>query len=728
MAIKIDEQKRIFEVGDDNFSFILTVNAVNVLKQSYFGPKISVEDYFSNDVSASEFKLESDILNTWDLEKGEFQFREVPTPSDYEYKEAMVKITRKNGVILSDFKFESYEILPSLPKPDGMPYASSGETLKIVLCDDKAKIKMVLYYSAVDGALLRHNEFINFGDEEVFIDRAYSFTLSLPNHNYDAITFYGAWSRERSFERTPLHHGVFQIDSKFGTSSPYLNPVMLLCDKNATEDFGRTYGALLVYSGSHAFKAQVGLKSNTLLMAGINDYNFCWKLEPNEKFTTPQAILAVSDEGFGGVSRIFHDALRNNLINKKYVFSKRPIVINNWEGTGFDFDTDKLIAIIDRAIGTGIDTFVLDDGWFGIRNNDQAGLGDWVVNTDKLRGGLNPIIEHCHKNGLKFGLWFEPEMVNPNSDLFRAHPDWIISADGYQPKDSRYQYCLDITRKDVRDYIVDAVNKILKEHDIDYVKWDHNRYVSDDYMKALPADRQKECHHRYCLGYYDLCERIVFANPNIFFEGCASGGGRFDAGTLYYFPQIWLSDMADAVERTRIQYGSSFAYPLSTMSCHVSKSPYWATGRTVSPKTKADIANLGAFGYEYDTTEISDEEIALIPEQVEKYHAMEELVLKGDLYRLESPFDADRNFSEIIVSKDKQKAHLIVFTHNKSHFAPQRRIYLKGLNPNYKYLIKELSIVVSGSTAMNYGLLVKEQNDILGRGDYATETYTLEKV
>lgn len=731
MSIIVNEEKKIFALTDEKTTFIMTVNEIDYLKQSYFGKSICVEDFINEEVSSEEFKLEYDIKGAWELNNTNLQSREVQTQSNYDYKEAMVKITRKNGVVMSEFLFESYEILKSLPKPEGMPFAKADETLKITLNDKKAKVKMILYYALVDGALLRHNELINYGDEEVFIDRAYSFSLHLCDHEYDAVTFCGSWGNERCFERTPLHHGVFQIDSKYGVSSPVLNPFMIVCDKDTTEDYGNAYGLLLVYSGSHAFKADVWLKGNTYVTGGINDYNFCWKLEPNEKFTTPQAILVPTDKGFGDISRTLHDVLRNNLINPKYVNEPRPVVINNWEGTTFYFDKQKLIDIIDKVIGTGIDTFVLDDGWFGARNNDRAGLGDWVVNTEKLPGGLKPIIDHCHKNGLKFGLWFEPEMVNPDSDLFRAHPDWAISVEGYKTRDSRYQYCLDITREDVRDYIVDAVNKVLKENEIDYVKWDHNRYVADDFMKMMPADRQKECHHRYCLGYYDLCERIVNANPDIFFEGCASGGGRFDAGSMYYFPQIWLSDMADAVERTRIQYGSSFAYPLSTMSCHVTKSPYDNMERVTSPHTRADIAHLGAFGYEYDTTKVPESELALISSQVKEYRDMQDLVLKGDLYRIESPFTYKRNFAEMIVSKDKKKAHLTAFSFEHRGFQPTRKIKIKGLNPDYRYKVLETGETFSGKTLLNKGIIIPDGHKKHEKGkrvDYTTDTYTFIKV
>ncbi|MCQ2399106.1 MAG: alpha-galactosidase [Clostridia bacterium] len=600
-----------------------------------------------------------------------------------------------------------------------------NETLKITLVDSVAKLRAHVYLACAgeSGGIVSFYSFENFGEKPLFIDRAYSFGFTLQEVDMDVISLYGAWGRERAVQRTPLYQGLYQVDSKRGTSSHQANPFIALCDKTTSEEYGRAYGSTLIYTGSHVFKACVGMRNGVFVTCGINDANFSWKLSAGEKFDTPQAITVFSDEGLSGMSREFHDVIRDYVINPKYVNSPRPVVINNWEGTFFDFDDEKLCAIIDKVVGTGIDTFVLDDGWFGARDNDRAGLGDWVVNEKKIKGGLNTVINHAHENGFKFGLWFEPEMVNPDSDLFRAHPDWIISAPDYTPGQSRNQFCLDITRKDVRDFAVNAVNSILDAYDIDYVKWDHNRYVAEDYMKAMPADRQKECHHRYALGFYDLCERIISTHPNIFFEGCSSGGGRFDAGAMYYFPQIWTSDNADAVDRTRIQYGTSFVYPLSTMSCHVAISPYGFNGRSTPVKTRADVAHLGATGYEYDTTKISDEEIAEIKNQVKEYREMQDVILNGDLYRSVSPFEGNGHMCETVVSKDKTKAHFFIF---KRIFYPDThklKFYPNGLNPDFNYMIKETGEIRSGRTLMNLGITLKED-----RRDFVTVTYNFIKV
>ncbi|MDE6273878.1 MAG: alpha-galactosidase, partial [Clostridiales bacterium] len=375
------------------------------------------------------------------------------------------------------------------------------------------------------------------------------------------------------------------------------------------------------------------------------------------RFYTPQAALCYSDEGLGALSRAYADFLREKVIDPNYVYKLRPIVVNNWEATYFDFNNEKLFAIIDEAAKLGVDTFVLDDGWFGKRDNDRSGLGDWFVNEEKLAGGLKTVINRCKQKGLHFGLWFEPEMVNEDSDLFRAHPDWAISKDGVVPVRSRNQLVLDFTRKEVVDYAFAAVSKILKENDISYVKWDMNRFITEIYTDALPAHRQGEFMHRYILGVYDLAERLTSAFPEVFFEGCASGGGRFDAGMLYYFPQIWTSDDTDAFERTKIQWGTSYCYPVSAMSCHVSACPNHQTRRVTPLNTRGAVASLGATGYELDLSKLSEEEKKEVKEQIKQYKKIDELVLKGDLYRLCNPFESNY-FAMLLVSKDKSQAYV----------------------------------------------------------------------
>lgn len=404
------------------------------------------------------------------------------------------------------------------------------------------------------------------------------------------------------------------------------------------------------------------------------------------------------------MSRAYHDFFRDYIIDPKYVSRRRPVVINNWEATYFDFDNEKLFAIIDEAAKLGIDTFVLDDGWFGKRENDTAGLGDWYVNESKLKGGLKAVIGRCKERGLKFGLWFEPEMVNEDSDLFRAHPDWAIAKAGVSPCRSRSQLVLDLTRKEVVDYIFEAVSKVLSENDISYVKWDKNRDITENFSASLPPDRQGEFLHRYTLGFYDLADRLTKAFPDVLFEGCAGGGGRFDGGALYYFPQIWTSDDTDGLERTKIQWGTSMCYPLSSMSCHVSACPNHQTHRTTPFETRGAVASLGATGYELDLTKLSDEEKEQVKAQIKNYKRIDELVLKGDLYRLSDPFKSNY-FCEMLVSKDKKEAYLVGERFRGDPCDHDRVLRLRGLQENKRYMIEELHITMSGAALMSAGVL-----------------------
>jgi alpha-galactosidase len=481
-----------------------------------------------------------------------------------------------------------------------------------------------------------------------------------------------------------------------------MNPFMALVRKNTDEFQGETYGYNFVYSGDFVFKAQIEQNEELRIVGGINDYDFSWEIASGEKFVTPEMVMVYSDMGLGEMSRAFHDLYRNYLINPRYVRENRPIVINNWEATYFDFNTQKLLQIVDSVKDTGIDTFVLDDGWFGKRDHDRSGLGDWFVNEQKV--DLKRVIDYTHDSGLKFGLWFEPEMVNEDSNLYRAHSDWAMHVEGVAPCTGRDQLVLDLTRKEVRDYIVDTVSAILKTYPIDYVKWDMNRPLTENYSAWL-GKNGKETHHRYVLGLYEICERLVNGFPSVFFEGCASGGCRFDPAMLYYFPQIWTSDDTDAYMRTIIQYGTSFCYPLSAQSCHVSVCPNHQCGRVTPFDTRGDIARLGSTGYELDTTKLNQEDFAKISMQVAKYKQAQDLVLNGDLYRLNNPLE-ENLFAELLVSKDKTKAFLTVMRPICIPNHKTIRVYPKGLNEFTRYYVPELNLEWSGRNWMSLGVIV----------------------
>lgn len=693
--IKFDETTNGFLLSGNKFGYAAYVNGEGCLQNLYFGKKTEFEDLgYLISRGGSRAACADEI------------------PSEYggygrgDYREPTVIAERKDGAAMSGFRYVSHKIYDGVPEVQGMPHArSGGQTLSVTLKDECSDILVILNYTVWEHSdvIVRNAEIVNAGKEPVTLKKAFSFCTDLPEREYSALRLYGSWAKERYPEATKLGRGVTRIQSLRGSSSHQMNPFMGVLCESCTENEGECYGVQLIYSGSFAITAEVNYNGTLRLQGGINDLNFGWKLESGERLVTPQAALCYSCEGLGGMSRAFADFLRERVINPKFVYKRRPIVVNNWEATYFGFDSEKLIALIDEAAALGIDTFVLDDGWFGKRNDDKSSLGDWFVNTDKLEGGLKPVIERCRKNGLKFGLWIEPEMISEDSDLYRAHSDWAIKKDGVEPVRGRNQLVLDLTRGEVVEYVFNAVSEILTEHEISYVKWDFNRTLTEFYSAKLPADRQGEFAHRYVLGFYDLAERLTAKFPNVLFEGCAGGGGRFDAGALYYFAQIWTSDDTDGLERTKIQWGTATCYPVSSMSCHVSACPNHQTQRITPFETRGVIASLGATGYELDLTKLNEEEKQNVKEQIKAYRQIDDLVLKGDLYRLSNPFESNY-FCEMLVAKDKARAYVAGERFRGDPCDYDRILKLYGLDENKTYRICELGLTASGKALLNAGI------------------------
>ena len=703
MSISFNEKTKIFYLSGKELTYAFQINPFGYLEHLYFGKNIPYEDItyvkaFGANTNAAQVPghMSGGTYNQFATE--------ITFYGTGDYREPTVEIIDKNGDRLTELLYDSHEILAVKPKISGMPSLDGGETLVVHLKDKINGFACDLYYTVYDDAsvIARRAVYKNGSDNDIKLNRAYSFAVTLPEQQYEAMCLPGAWASERHINRIDFSKGVFSVDSKRGSSSATMNPFLALISKGTTETSGEVFGANLVYSSSFVLKAEGTVEGRINMLGGINDFDFSWKLGAGEEFETPEVVLAYSCEGLGAMSRAFHDVYRNHLINKRFVDKKRPIVINNWEGTYFDFTGEKLKRIADGVKGTGIDTFVLDDGWFGKRDDDKSGLGDWVVNEKKLGEPLSSVIEYINGIGLKFGLWFEPEMINEDSDLFRAHPDYAIGAPNRARCYTRNQYMLDLTRKDVRDYIVASVNSILKTHNIEYVKWDHNRNLTEGFSFGRDAERQQEFAHRYALGVYDLCERIVEANPSIFFEGCSGGGGRFDPAMLYYFPQIWTSDNSDAEARTKIQYGTSMIYPLSTMSCHVSESPNHQEKRVTASNTRATIAHLGATGYELDASKFTDEDRARVKTEVEEYNSVSDLVLNGDLYRIDNPFDGNY-FTVCVVSKDKSFAEMVAYRRVGEISRQIHKVKAAGLDENKIYYVPELKRNLSGATLMNAG-------------------------
>ena len=710
----------IFYVSGKRYTYAMYVNAAGYLQHAYYGKKVSFADI--------EYYV-AQIGNRFEPKKGDInadsKFDTMPSEYGFyahgDYREPSVIAVRSGGAAMSRLRYGKHAVYDGVPACKGLPHVrGGGQTLEITLKDDFSDTEIILTYTAFDDSdvLVRGAQIVNTGKAQTVLKKAFSFCVDLP-YGDSLLRLYGDWAAERTPVVAPIERGVTRLQSLRGASSHQTSPFAAVISADCTEERGECYGVQLVYSGSFAITAEKTFGGAVRLQGGVNDTNFEWVLGAGESFTAPQALLCYSGDGLGELSREYADFLREHIINPQYAYKRRPIVVNNWEATYFDFDSDKICAIIDEAAELGIDTFVLDDGWFGARNSDKAGLGDWAVNEQKLLGGLQTLINRCKRNGMRFGLWFEPECVNEDSDLYRAHPDWAIGKTGVEPCRHRNQLVLDFTRKEVVDHIFATVSNILSAYEISYVKWDFNRSISEFYSQTL-GSCQGAFAHKYMLGVYDLAQRLTAAFPDVFFEGCAGGGGRFDAGMLYYFPQIWTSDNTDAYERVRIQWGTSLCFPASSMSCHVSACPNHWTQRTTPLQARGAVASLGAFGYELDLTKLSDEEKETVREQIRQYKQTDTLVLRGDLYRLYSPFESDL-FCEMLVSKDKSRAYAVGMCLRGDPYET-RTVRLKGLDENKTYTVAELGLSASGTALMQIGL------PLSAMGDYDAWQWHIEEV
>lgn len=611
-----------------------------------------------------------------------------------DFRVSTIEVQACSGAYGADFVYVSHSICDGKYTVEGMPSAFAGEdrvqTLSVILKDPVTGLKLELLYGVYErqDIMTRAARLVNEGSERLTLHRAMTLCLDMPQGQWDLLHFHGRHEMERQMERVKLTSGIRTISTRRGASSHHHNPFVILAQPETTENNGECFGVMQVYSGSHRTDIEVDFRGMTRVAAGVNDELFAWQLEPGETFHTPEAILAFTHEGIGELSRRFHRFLRGNMMRSRYACEPRPVLINNWEATYFDFDSDKIVAIARQASELGVDMMVLDDGWFGGRiKDDNAGLGDWVVNEKKLGGSLKDLIVRVHALGLRFGIWVEPEMVNEDSDLYRAHPDWAIALPQRKPAMGRNQLVLDLSRAEVVDYLTQCLTRLLADHPIDYVKWDMNRNISDLYSHACAADRQGEVLHRYMLGVYELLQRITTAFPDVLFEGCAGGGGRFDAGMLAYFPQIWCSDDTDAVERLTIQHGTSFGYPICAVGAHVSACPNHQTGRSVPLWTRAIVAMNGTFGYELDPNKLSDEEKEEIREQIACFKQHRNLIASGDYYRLTDPQGGDFCAWQYA---DKREALLgFVRPHVRANCAPVC-LRLFGLEENAVYRIDDV--------------------------------------
>ncbi|MGQ3491269.1 alpha-galactosidase [Limosilactobacillus mucosae] len=710
MSIQVNASNRLFHLQTKHTSYVFHVIEDGSLGQLYYGPKIPFKDDYAN----LNTREEHDCTNTRTDEDVEFQAellkQEYAGLGKGDYRYPAFQITYPNGSRTSEFQYRDYELKDGKARLTGLPStfaddSNDSQTLTVKLADGDLELQLHYTIFADEDVIVRSTTFVNHG-KTVFLNRALSAQLDLPDANYDFIQFAGSWSRERHLHRSHLRPGTQSISSLRTASSHQENPFFMLARPHTDNNQGAVFCFNFVYSGNFLDSVEVDQFDTTRVLIGINPDEFGWKLNSGDSFQTPEVIFSYTDNGFNALSQQLGAFYAQHLINPHFAHQERPILINNWEATFMDFTEDKLMPIVERAKELGIEMFVLDDGWFGHRDDDRSSLGDWFVDEKKFNHGIAGFAKRVHDLDMKFGLWFEPEMISIDSKLYQTHPEWMIKTPGRGQTPGRHQFVLDMSRQEVVDYLFGLMSHIIQDAKLDYIKWDMNRNITEMYGADLPADQQLEFSHRYILGVYDLYDRLTKAFPDVLFESCASGGGRFDLGMMYYAPQAWCSDDTDAVERIKIQDGTSYGYTPSMWGAHVSAVPNDQVGRLTSIDMRAKVAYFGAFGYELDVTELSDEEQATIKQQVAFYKQYRKLFQFGTFYRLETPDTSDNVYGWETVSHDKQTAigmrYQILNGANPAYI----RYYFKGLDPERRYTVNDGSEVFSGAELMNAGYFV----------------------
>ena len=727
--ITYNENKKIFHLQTNKSSYIFGYYKDHFLIHMYYGKKLSKEFEFEDFLPV----LEGACFETPDIiglrESSDLLPMEFPCYGSCDLKTPAFHAKYSDGSRITVLSYDSHKIYGGKPKINGLPSVYTeddreADTLEIVLKDELKNLKIKLFYTVFNeiDVISKRAEIINNSDDKIEIMSAYSGALNLfENEKYEMIQLTGSWGRERQIYRYPVKYGFQGIDSKRHTSSHFFNPFIAIAEKNADETQGEVFGMNLLYSGNFSALTDVDSYGTARVLMGINPFDFGWKLAKDETFSTPELIMVRSGEGIGEMSRVFHKLYRTRLIRGKFRDAERPILINSWEAMFFDFTEDKILNTAKKAKECDMDLLVLDDGWFGKRNDDKSSLGDWFVNKEKLPNGIDGLAKKINDMGLKFGLWFEPEMISKKSELFEKHPDWMIQIKGRFPSEHRNQNFLDLSNPEVCEFVYHSVADMLKKAPISYVKWDYNRNASEMGSLYLSEERQQELSHRYYLNLYGILERLVTDFPDVLFEGCSGGGGRFDPAMLSYFPQMWGSDDSDAVERLFIQYGTSLCYPVSTIGAHVSAVPNHQLARTTPLKLRGNVAMAGQFGYELDLGKASEEDISVIREQIKTYKIIRNTVQKGDMYRLASPFEGDHvawNF----VSEDKSKCVMFHYVIKGKVFKGIYRVKLQGLLKDADYMEINSKKIYSGESLMYVGLPFGEQED------YSSDMLILEKI
>ena len=731
--IIFDENNRIFKLDTPGSSYMIKIaDEEGFLLHMYYGKRLN------STITDDLCRLEQSPFIPSKNERERASFMDC-APFEYpchglgDYRDDAFSVLNKAGHTATSFSYRSHKIYSGKPALKGLP-ATFGtedecETLEITGVDEANGLGITLFYSVFcdTDAIAKSVRIENTGNADIKLTKVLSSCVDFYGDEYDTVFLHGSWARERIIDRKPLGYGKHYVSSLRGESSHQEHPFIGLLAKNADEDNGEVYGFSFVYSGNFIAQVEKSQFDSVRVLMGINPVDFCWNLKPGEEFYAPEVICVYSDKGIGGMTRSFHDLYRRHLIRSKYKDRKRPILINNWEATYFNFDTEKLISIAKRASALGIEMLVMDDGWFGHRDDDSSSLGDWYVNERKLPGGLKYLVDEVNKLGMKFGIWMEPEMISPDSDLYRAHPDWAIQIPGRTPVRSRAQLVLDLSRDEVVEYVYGRISAVLKSANIEYLKWDMNRQLTDIGSFGLAPEAQGELFHRYVLGVYALQDRLTKDFPDLLLENCSGGGARFDPGMLYYSPQIWTSDDQDPVERMKIQQGTALIYPLSTMGAHVCDCPNHTTGRTTPFETRGYVALAGTFGYELDVTRIPETDQALIPYQIKMYHRFNDLVRTGDYYRIASFLENHEWDAWEVVSPDKSEALLTVINVSARVNMKARPVKLKGLDPKKMYTVtfvdikaepgKEQTMILPGDALMYAGINPRIDNagDFRGR-------------
>ena len=703
MAITFNETTRIFTLTTAHTTYQMQADAQGYLLHLYYGARTAGEmDYLLNygDRGFSGNPNSAGNDRTYSLDALP---QEYPSLGTGDFRNYALNIENADGSQCCNPVYITHEIAAGKYTLKGLPFVraeeNEAETLKIILEDPVTKVELHLLYGVLEkeDIITRSVIIKNAGKAPVTVKKAQSACLDFLHGDYDLIKFYGRHAMERNMERMPVSHESTRIGSRRGTSSHQYNPGVILAGKNTNEDSGNCYGMLFVYSGNFLVEAEKDQYDQTRIQMGLTDELFAYPLEAGAEFIAPEVILSYTNKGLSRLSQQYHHCIMNHICQGKYVHANRPVLINSWEAAYFDFTGDTIVELAKEAKALGIDMVVMDDGWFGKRNDDNSSLGDWYVNEEKLGGTLTKLIERVNAEGVKFGIWIEPEMVSEDSDLYREHPEWAITIPGRKPVRSRNQLVLDFSRKEVRDEIFKRICAVLDQGNVEYIKWDMNRSLADIYAPNVTYD--------YVLGVYDFLEKLTNRYPDILIEGCSGGGGRFDAGMLYYTPQIWCSDNTDAINRTRIQYGTSFFYPVAAMGSHVSAVPNHQTGRVTSMHTRGVAAMSGTFGYELNPALLNAKEKAEIRAQLAQYREYQELIREGDYYRLSNPFQ-DNFAAWMVVSDDRSKALVSVIRLTAEANPPAAYVTLKGMEEDAFYREKTTGKVYPGAALMEAGILL----------------------